>query len=252
MDLNWSPDDSMLASGSLDNTIHIWNMSNGICTAVLRGHSSLVKGVTWDPIGSFIASQSDDKTVIIWRTSDWSLAHRTDGHWAKSVCQSCKFVSIQVPISLSNKCFLFQLGSTFFRRLGWSPCGHFITTTHGFQKPRHSAPVLERGEWSATFDFLGHNAPVIVVKFNHSMFRRNISNAQEKAAPVGWTNGASKMGGKEKEPQPYNVIAIGSQDRTITVWTTASPRPLFVAKHFFTQSVVDLSWYGCHFFFILI
>ncbi|BAT92065.1 Protein HIRA Histone regulator [Vigna angularis] len=217
VDLNWSPDDSALASGSLDNTIHIWNMSNGICTAVLRGHSSLVKGVAWDPIGSFIASQSDDKTVIIWRTSDWSLAHRTDGHWAKS------------------------LGSTFFRRLGWSPCGHFITTTHGFQKPRHSAPVLERGEWSATFDFLGHNAPIIVVKFNHSMFRRNLTNAQEmKSVPVGWSNGTSKTG--SKEPQPYNVIAIGSQDRTITVWTTASPRPLFVAKHFFTQSVVDLSW----------
>ncbi|KAJ4828046.1 hypothetical protein Tsubulata_028118 [Turnera subulata] len=217
VDLNWSPDDLTLASGSLDNTIHIWNMSNGICTAVLRGHSSLVKGVTWDPIGSFIASQSDDKTVIIWRTSDWSLAHRTDGHWAKS------------------------LGSTFFRRLGWSPCGHFITTTHGFQKPRHSAPVLERGEWAATFDFLGHNAPIIVVKFNHSMFKKNVTGALEgKAASVGWTNGASKVGGKES--QPYNVIAIGSQDRTITVWTTASPRPLFVAKHFFTQSVVDLSW----------
>ncbi|XP_057484159.1 protein HIRA-like isoform X1 [Actinidia eriantha] len=217
VDLNWSPDDSILASGSLDNTVHIWNMSSGICTAVLRGHASLVKGVTWDPIGSFIASQSDDKTVIIWRTSDWSLVHRTDGHWAKS------------------------LGSTFFRRLGWSPCGHFITTTHGFQKPRHSAPVLERGEWSATFDFLGHNAPVIVVKFNHSMFRRNFSNYQEvKAAPAGWTNGTAKTG--DKESQPYNIIAIGSQDRTITVWTTASPRPLFVAKHLFTQSVVDVSW----------
>lgn len=217
VDLNWSPDDSMLASGSLDNTIHIWNMSNGICTAVLRGHSSLVKGVTWDPIGSFIASQSDDKTVIVWRTTDWSLAHKTEGHWSKS------------------------LGSTFFRRLGWSPCGHFITTTHGFQKPRHSAPVLERGEWAATFDFLGHNAPIIVVKFNHSMFKRNFSNAQDfKASSAGWANGTSKTGGKEA--QPYNVIAIGSQDRTITVWTTASPRPLFVAKHFFTQSVVDLSW----------
>lgn len=217
VDLNWSPDDSTLASGSLDNTIHIWDMSNGICTAVLRGHSSLVKGVAWDPIGSFIASQSDDKTVIIWRTSDWSLAHRTDGHWAKS------------------------LGSTFFRRLGWSPCGHFITTTHGFQKPRHSAPVLERGEWSATFDFLGHNAPVIVVKFNHSMFKRNSSNGQDlKSGSLGWTNGSAKTGGKDS--QPYNVIAIGSQDRTITVWTTASPRPLFVAKHFFSQSVVDLSW----------
>lgn len=136
----------------------------------------------------------------------------------------------------------FQLGSTFFRRLGWSPCGHFITTTHGFQKPRHSAPVLERGEWSATFDFLGHNAPIIVVKFNHSMFRRNISSSPEaKAASMGWTNGSSLKTG-DKELQPYNIIAIGSQDRTITVWTTASPRPLFVAKHFFSQSVVDLSW----------
>ncbi|KZV52578.1 protein HIRA [Dorcoceras hygrometricum] len=217
VDLNWSPDDSKLASGSLDNTIHIWDMSNGVCIAILRGHSSLVKGVAWDPIGSFIASQSDDKTVIIWRTSDWSLAHRTDGHWAKS------------------------LGSTFFRRLAWSPCGHFITTTHGFQKPRHSAPVLERGEWSATFDFLGHNSPIIVVKFNHSMFTRNISNSCDfKTSSLGWANGSLKTEGKES--QPYNVIAIGSQDRTITLWTTASPRPLFVAKHFFAQSVVDLSW----------
>ncbi|PAN10984.1 hypothetical protein PAHAL_2G131100 [Panicum hallii] len=217
VDLNWSPDDSTLASGSLDNTVHIWNMTNGMCTAVLRGHSSLVKGVTWDPIGSFLASQSDDKTVVIWRTSDWSLAHKTEGHWTKS------------------------LGSTFFRRLSWSPCGHFITTTHGFQKPRHSAPVLERGEWSATFDFLGHNAPIVVVKFNNSMFRKNCSNGQDtNAVSAGWANGASKT--STKEQQPYNIIAIGSQDRTITVWTTASARPLFVAKHFFSQSVVDLSW----------
>ncbi|GFZ20327.1 histone chaperone HIRA-like protein [Actinidia rufa] len=165
VDLNWSPDDSILASGSLDNTVHIWNMSSGICTAVLRGHSSLVKGVTWDPIGSFIASQSDDKTVIIWRTSDWSLVHRTDGHWAKS------------------------LGSTSITQ-----CSEEIS-----------------------------------------------SNYQEvKAAPAGWTNGTAKAG--DKESQPYNIIAIGSQDRTITVWTTASPRPLFVAKHLFTQSVVDVSW----------
>jgi len=101
--------------------------------------------------------------------------------------------------------------------------------------------VLERGEWSATFDFLGHNAPIVVVKFNNSMFRKNFSIGQDtKAAPAGWANGTSKISSKEQ--QPYNVIAIGSQDRTITVWTTASARPLFVAKHFFSQSVVDLSW----------
>ncbi|CAO2046544.1 unnamed protein product [Urochloa humidicola] len=73
------------------------------------------------------------------------------------------------------------------------------------------------------------------------MFRKNFSNGQDtKAVPVGCANGASKI--STKEQQPYNIIAIGSQDRTITVWTTASFRPSFVAKHFFSQSVVDLSW----------
>eukprot|EP01018_Ginkgo_biloba_P012645 Gb_02983 [translate_table: standard] len=211
----------MLASCSLDNTVHIWNMSNGFSIAVLKGHTSLVKGISWDPIGSFLASQSDDKSVIIWRTSDWSLEHRTEGHWGKSV------------------------GSTFFRRLGWSPCGHFITTTHGFQKPSHSAPVLERGDWSATFDFLGHNAPVVAVKFNHSMFRKHHVNGSEvvdhqQIEASGRPNGALKS--VSREMLPYNVIAMGSQDCSITVWTTASPRPIFVGKHFFSQSVVDLSW----------
>jgi hypothetical protein len=52
-------------------------------------------------------------------------------------------------------------------------------------------------------------------------------------------NGTSS---KPKDALPYNVIAIGSQDCCISVWTTGSPRPVFIGKHFFTQSVVDLSW----------
>lgn len=225
VDLRWSPDDSLLASCSLDNTVHIWNMSNGLHVAALKGHTSLVKGVAWDPVGCFLASQSDDKTVIIWRTSDWSLAEKIEGHWEKTV------------------------GSTFFRRLDWSPCGNFITTTNGFQKPRHSAPVIERGDWTASFDFLGHNAPVVAVRFNHSLFRKQPQHAGTdsesgrtgNSSQVVLANGGLKHTANELL-SPYNVIAMGSQDCSITVWTTTSARPVFVGKHFFTQSVVDLSW----------
>lgn len=77
-----------------------------------------------------------------------------------------------------------------------------------------------------------------MVKFNRSMFKTNTYEA--KGASAGWANGSLKNSGKES--QPYNVIAIGSQDQTITVWTTTSARALFVAKHFFSQSVVDLSF----------
>ncbi|KAI5062273.1 hypothetical protein GOP47_0022812 [Adiantum capillus-veneris] len=222
VDLCWCSDDSLLASCSLDNTIHIWNMSNGSQVTILKGHTSLVKGIAWDPVGSFLASQSDDKTVIIWRASDWNLAQRLEGHWEKTV------------------------GSTFFRRLDWSPCGHFITTTNGFQKPRHSAPVLERGDWAVSYDFLGHNAPIVAVKFNQSLFckqpQRDIENGKlGLGGEHGLANGSVKQP-TSKDSLAYNVIAMGSQDCSITVWTTTSVRPVFVGKHFFTQSVVDLSW----------
>lgn len=62
-------------------------------------------------------------------------------------------------------------------------------------------------------------------------------------AILGAANGTSS---KTKEPPPYNVIAIGSQDCCISVWTTGSPRPVFIGKHFFQQSVVDLSWFVPH------
>ncbi|KAG0575691.1 hypothetical protein M758_5G025400 [Ceratodon purpureus] len=220
VDLGWSPDDTQLASCSLDNTVRIWQASTGAPLAVLTGHESLVKGLTWDPIGSFLATQSDDKSVIIWRTSNWTLVKRVEGPWEKTV------------------------GSTFFRRLGWSPCGHFIATTHGFQNPSHTAPVLERGEWMASFDFVGHNAPVVAVRFNHSMFRKMKKTLSDEASSgagngVAGANGSSSS---KKDAAPYNVIAIGSQDCCISVWTTGSPRPVFIGKHFFQQSVVDLSW----------
>ncbi|KAJ7568686.1 hypothetical protein O6H91_01G044100 [Diphasiastrum complanatum] len=225
VDLGWSPDDSMLASCSLDNTVRIWRTADGSSVTVLNSHKSLVKGVAWDPIGSFLASQSDDKTVVIWQTNNWTLSHRAEGPWEKTV------------------------SSTFFRRLGWSPCGHFLTTTHGFQKPSHTAPVLERGNWSATFNFVGHNAAVVAVRFNHSVFRKQPQSDSTGSMPgleannlaqAAIANGGSK--GPSKEASVYNVIALGSQDCYITVWTTASPRPVFVGKHFFNQSVVDLSW----------
>eukprot|EP00039_Didymoeca_costata_P013007 m.191714 g.191714 ORF g.191714 m.191714 type:complete len:85 (+) comp15648_c0_seq7:861-1115(+) len=41
--------------------------------AVLKGHTSLVKGVACDPVGKYIASQGDDKTVRIWRAQTWDL-----------------------------------------------------------------------------------------------------------------------------------------------------------------------------------
>lgn len=43
-------------------------------------------------------------------------------------------------------------------------------------------------------------------------------------------------------PQCYCCVAIGSRDRTLSVWCTALKRPLVVIHELFTDSVLDLSW----------
>lgn len=58
----------MLASGSFDKTVRVWNSQNGTCERVLRGHDSCVRQVAWTFEGT-IFSCSQDGTV-----REWSLA----------------------------------------------------------------------------------------------------------------------------------------------------------------------------------
>jgi WD40 repeat protein len=63
----WSPDGQRIASGSLDNTVQVWNASDGSRVFTYKGHSDDVLSVAWSPDGQRIASGSSDKTVQVWQ-----------------------------------------------------------------------------------------------------------------------------------------------------------------------------------------
>ena len=65
----FSPDGSLLASGSLDNTIHLWNVSNFMLHLTITEHTGEVNDVAFSPDGLMLASASTDKTVGIWSPS---------------------------------------------------------------------------------------------------------------------------------------------------------------------------------------
>ncbi|KAB5588273.1 histone transcription regulator HIP1 [Ceratobasidium theobromae] len=200
-DLAWAPEDRYLASVGLDSLVIIWSGFNLDPLIKLDGHQGFVKGVTWDPVGQFLATQSDDKSVKVWRTTDWGLE-----------------ATITKPFEDSP-------GSTFFRRLSWSPDGAHITASNAMNNNGYVfvAAVIERNQWKSDINLVGHENTVEVAAYNPHIFLRNT------ASPATTSNICS-------------VVALGADDQSISVWQTKHARPLVVAREVFDRPIMDLAW----------
>lgn len=233
LDLGWSTNDQYLASCSVDNMIIVWDASNfpQVVTKI-TGHTGLVKGVSWDPIGKYLASQSDDKTLRIWRTSDWR-----EEAIVKEPFKECG-------------------GTTHVLRLNWSPDGQTLVSAHAMNNSGSVAQLIERDGWRTQRDLVGHRKAVTCVRFNSNILYQNKAKKQAEKQPErnssnnnsSNSNGTTSKANNNKsnalanKTVKYSCIAIGSRDRSISVWLTSQPRPLIVAHDLFESSVLDISW----------
>ena len=203
VDLGWSPDDSRMATTSLDSTVAIWDTSTGGRVATLRAHTSFVKGVAWDPVGTYLATFSEDKSLAIWRTDDFSLVATVTDPFERMVT------------------------ATFACRVSWSPDGRFLIAGNSFQGATHAAVAVPREAWNQPDEYLlvsGHGGAVVTAAFNPKLF---------KVPPLG--------GGPPSE-ELSAIFAMGGQDKRVTVWSSSEQRPLFCGARLFKSQVLDVAW----------
>jgi WD40 repeat protein len=79
-DLKFSPDGTLLISGSSDKTARIWNVRTQKTIYVLRGHTDRVNAVAFSHDGIRAVTGSYDDTLKLWNVKSGSLIRTLYGH----------------------------------------------------------------------------------------------------------------------------------------------------------------------------
>jgi len=199
----FSPDGVTIATAGLDSTVKLWDSKSGKELFTLKGHTDGVWSVAFSPDGKILASGSDDKTIRTWVTATGKELAILKGHKqfvrgvifspdGKSMISGGWDSTARVwDLEASKERFILKIDDEDHSRVVWSvsisPDGTILAGTCGGLK-LVQLWNFKTGAEIATL--VGHESAISSVAFS--------------------SNG--------------KILATGSSDNTIKVWSVASLR----------------------------
>lgn len=232
----FSPDGELLATASDDGNVIVWGVTETNGTIQLHtkkrlsDHKSDVSSVAWS--SKYLATGGYDGSVIIYDREKFNILSKLEKHE-----KGCKGIAFSPgsgyistygdegelflydktfkKISSSKKPFKGVQMESFFGRMSWSPDAKYVACGLAFLE-KQDAVVLLSSSLTRSYTLIGHAAPVEAVAFN----------------PWLW----------EKENSTGYILATGSQDRSVAIWSSSSSKPLILLREISEQPIMDLRW----------
>jgi len=229
----FSPDGEIIASGSSDKTIRLWNTEDGKLIRVMEGHVDGVTSLAFSPDGKKLVSGSLDKTVKVWDPATGrqirtftdhdrevnSVAFSPDGKLIASASEDKTVNLLDTGGALIDT---IENASGAIRSLAFSPDGQ--TIAGGCEDKSIRIWSVRDGSLIRTLEGLSSEARSLAFSSDGKSL---VSATMEKSVKV-WDVSTGKLAHTLKGhsgsvtsvalSSDGKVIASGSQDKSVKLW----------------------------------
>lgn len=237
----WSPDNALLATGSDDSTIRVWDQSSesSPLEQTLQSHTGPVRSISWSPDSRFVAAGSSDCTVTIFQRGSWALVRTLHGFsdWVRGVAWSpdgalLAVVSADRTLQLwkpldGKRIHLVTAHNDYIRSVAWSPDGKLLATASTDRTVKvwstSTLEVVHEGTapgallavaWSPNRPILATGCvdrTIRIVEVANGITLAELRAHNDSVLSLSWSPDG-------------NLIASGSADRTVRIWDCQSWR----------------------------